>query len=835
MSSTENTGTPASGSGVSRRALLTAAIGGAGAVALVGTTAGSAVAAGRGGRPAAGSTGPGAGVGAHRPGRLRFGRENAVDWAGVQQQLAAVGPSVTAPISGVVTNKYTPGMLLGNGYFGATVGDSSAAQQTFHFGVHNFWGNATYTATTWQGSVLGAGSLTVSAPGAKTAAGYAMTTDLAGAAVTTVLAFSGVKVTLRSWTADNDSVLVTEISSPAGSASVKLSALQSVPVDATYPSGAGVRSGALWTTRQNQSPTFTATGYTPPSLRATIASATRLVGANFASTSSTANTATGTFTLPGGGSATLVTVYRSHAQDVSDTTTAPTPSQLASTAATAAAAIDASWLTSAAAGHTAFWQDFWTRSNIAVGDQQLEAFYFNAQYVLGSATRSGADAPSLWGQWPTNDTPEWGGRYFLNYNEEALYYGAFSSNHADLSEPYRQVILNEVAWQRNITHAAGYQGTAYQRTLTPFHLYESQPATVAVAATKDWTKLPADQKSNGSFAALPLIWHWEYTRDQNYLKTQLYPLLKELDAFWRDFAVWDGTRWVYQHSSAHEGGNDTNPNLDLGFTRKVINTLLTTSAILGVDADLVPVWQSYLDKLSAYPTGTYNGETVFYTAEIVDNPSNPVYALFEPGNQPINMEGGIFPGEQLSIGGDPALLKIAINTIDQMGSWGDAKNPSANNGFPKEFTIAARSGWPAEDLVEKFKASIAYLWRSSNNTVFQGGGGIETTGATETLNSMLMQSEAGVIRVFPCWPSSRDASFTLLAKGAFLVSSAIRGGTVDSIALTSQVGGEVTVELPWSGGTATVTDSTGAAVASTVSDNQVSFATRAGAGYEVAP
>ncbi|WP_194916262.1 glycosyl hydrolase family 95 catalytic domain-containing protein [Catenulispora rubra] len=800
---------------VGRRAVLGGTAAGVGAV-LVG--AGTEVARATGSRPAAEAAATG------------------ISWPAVQAQLAAVNPHVTKPISGVVTNKYTPGMLLGNGDIGVVVGDSSATQQTFSFGKSDFWGSDRKTTSplVWQPSILPVGKLTVAASGASAASsGYSMTTDLAGATVTSVLALSNATVTMTSWTADNDSVLITQLSSKAGSSSVSLTATVTLPVDSAYPSGAGALNGTqLWLTRQNNT-----SGNGNVSMQATAASATQLVGAKFTKTStsktSSQTSATGTFTLAGGATATLVTAFRSHAQDVSDSSTAPTPTQLRDQAVTASSAIDAAWITGAASTHAAFWQDFWTRSSVVVGDSQLEAFYFNAQYVLGSATRSGVhNPPSLWGQWLTNDTPNWGGRYFLNYNQEALYYGAFSSNHAELSEPYRRLIYNEVPWQRNTTHGAGYQGTAFQRSMAPFHMYENQPSTAPVASKKDYTKLPADQKSNGTFAALPLIWHWEYTRDTTYLQTQLYPLLKELDAFWRDFAVFDGKRYVFQHSSAHEGGDDTNPNLDLGFARKVINTLLETSAILGVDANMQSTWQDFLTKLSAYPTGTYNGVTVFYTAEVINNPSLP--NKFEPGNQPINMEGVIFPGEQCSIGGDANLLQYAINSLTQMNSWGVTSGGNSNNGFCKEFTIAARVGWPAEDLVQKLKAAIAHLWRSSNDTDFQGGGGIETSGTIETLNSMLMQSEAGAIRVFPCWPTARDGSFTLLAKGAFLVSSAISGGSVASVGIISQTGGSATLVLPWHTGTATVT-ANGSSVPVTVSGGRATFATTAGTMYKVTP
>ena len=143
-------------------------------------------------------------------------------------------------------------------------------------------------------------------------------------------------------------------------------------------------------------------------------------------------------------------------------------------------------------------------------------------------------------------------------------------------------------------------------------------------------------------------------------------------------------------------------------------------------------------------------------------------------------------------------LRIAQNSMQEMNSWAATKGPNSENGFCKIFPIAARIGWPAGDLVAKFKAAILYQWRPSNLTVFQDGGGIETSGSVEGLDSMLLQHEDGILRVFPDWPSSMDASFTRLrAKGAFLVSSEQRGGAVTSIEVVSEQGGPLTIQSPW--------------------------------------
>ena len=161
--------------------------------------------------------------------------------------------------------------------------------------------------------------------------------------------------------------------------------------------------------------------------------------------------------------------------------------------------------------------------------------------------------------------------------------------------------------------------------------------------------------------------------------------------------------------------------------------------------------------------------------------------LFAPGDQPINLEGLVFPGENLAIGGDAAELEIARDSMQEMNSWGVTPGGNSHNGFCKIFPIAARIGWPADDLIAKFKAAILYQWRPSNLTVFQSGGGIETAGSIEAIDSMLLQHEGGVLRVFPDWPADKDAGFTrLLAKGAFLVSSEQRSGTVAFVNITSE-------------------------------------------------
>jgi hypothetical protein len=776
------------------------------------------------------------------------------DWSAVRGLLSGIEGVATTPPSHLVTTHFTDGMLLGNGDIGVTVGGTTSTQR-FLFGKSDFWGSTLNPGRNrLEDSIISLGGLTLSSPtpSVDPAPVYRMEQDILNAEVRTTMRLGTTVVSMRSWTADSDNVFVTELSSAGGSDPVTIGADLALPTTPIFPATAGVTDGALWVTRETN--LVAANQY-----HARAAIALRLQGAAFESPASGPDDASASFVLQPGRVVRLVTVFRSDGR-IGLAGPAATALRDAALAAPAEVTGDGDRVENLLQGHRAWWKRYWLRSFVHVNDSVLEDYYYGALYVMGSASRSPNLAPSMWGPWITSDgmatdssnpsvrcqCPAFGGRYFENYNEEAPFYGVFSANRPQLALPYADFVFRETPFQVNVTHALGYQGSSWTRSFAPFDLFQPVPAIVPVAPVKNPPVFPhagsRDQKSNATFAALPAIWYYEYTLDRKYLRDRLYPLLKQLDAFWRDWMVFDGTRFVIQHSSAHEAGDDTNPNLDLGFIRKVEELLLGTSRTLGVDADLRPVWQDVLDRLSAYPTGIVNGKEVYLIAETVDyHDPTKQNLLFEPGNQPINMEGGVFPGENISIGGDPHLLQVALNSLDQMNSWAATPEPSGgtHNGFPKIFPIAARAGWPADDLLARFKTAILFQWRPTNLTVEERGGGIETMGSIEGLDSMLMQSEGGAVRLFPDWPASHDASFTRLrAKGAFVVSSELRAGRVRSATVTSEAGGTLRLADPWSDGRVRVVqvggdEGEGRAVRFTLSGGVISFRTQPGATYRV--
>src|SRR5438045_68750 len=190
-----------------------------------------------------------------RPGLAAAGATG--DWAEVQSILSGIQGRASAPIGNVTTNKFTPGMLLGNGDLGVVAGGSSTSNQKFYLGKGDFWGTAWNSGhSKLVTAILSLGNLTISSPTASPNPGpvYRMTQDLLNAEVRSTVQLGSTTVNMRSYTADSDNVFVTELSSAAGSPSVSLNIALALPAPdthTTYPTTVGASGGTIVATRHN--------------------------------------------------------------------------------------------------------------------------------------------------------------------------------------------------------------------------------------------------------------------------------------------------------------------------------------------------------------------------------------------------------------------------------------------------------------------------------------------------------------------------------------------------------------------------------------------------------
>ncbi|MGN0519988.1 MAG: glycosyl hydrolase family 95 catalytic domain-containing protein [Candidatus Fimenecus sp.] len=445
------------------------------------------------------------------------------------------------------------------------------------------------------------------------------------------------------------------------------------------------------------------------------------------------------------------------------------------------------------AAHTAWWKAFYAKSAFEVADEQLELNWYACQYHLAICARNEKFPPGIYGNFITVENVNWHGDYHLNYNYEAPFYALCNSNHTELTDCYFTPLLEFLPRGKQCAKAyLNCNGVYYPVGMLPkglFSEYSEPPAP--------YEKMFLGQKSNAAYAAVIAVMRWNATRDTAYAAEHLYPFLKEVGAFWEDFLVYEGGRYVIHDDAIHEVPyyvDNFNPRthqkeihaknnlLSLGLVRMVFGALLDMAKALGQDAEKYEKWQDILEKLSDYPTFRKRLKKVFRYTEKGMSWNNGNFLCLQH----------IYPVGQWGRQGKEELLQIARNTFFINDRWCD--DNATNSIFP----CAVRLGISPKLILEKLKLNYK-KFQQPNLLMLHGGGCLENCCLTAaTLNEMVLQSYEGVLRIFPNWDKDLDCRFeNLRADGAFLVSAQIENGEITDIEIVSEQGGTLVLENPF--------------------------------------
>ena len=730
--------------------------------------------------------------------------DDLTEWSNVQSLIGQYYGSWSAPPTNVVTSNMTQGPILGNGDMAVVMGGDYNSE-TYYVSKSDFWSYINSDGGDGSPKTVGGIDIKNKNAGSNAGAGeYSAIQDILNAEVRTSLPFGGAPVSTRAWMAPNENVLVVEISPDTPGQSVDIQADIWTKVNTDYITSAGVRDGAVWAARvspiRGEWVCYAAMG-------------AKVLGAeNVSMTSDGTSVSTIEFTVPADGKAYL-TVSLEGGKEVG--TAIPD-------ALSAAEALDEERVSELDADRAAWWKDYWLKEYVTLDDSQLEEYYYGALYSMGASARTGKTPPGLFGNWITTDSPAWSGDYTLDYNYYGPFNGMSSSNRLDQIYPMFQPILDFIpAGRERAENIKSVNGVEYPNGL---------PGVQYPTHIGPWgmeTYFDCGMKSNAAFAALPFLWYYDYTKDEDFLRDVAYPYLREVVDFWDEYLQINpetGKYTVYE-SSAREswsGSNDINPVLDVAFVTRIYQEIIPMSETLGVDEDRREKWNDILENMSPLPTTEYNGKTVFKEAD-----NRPEMATEGVGDNPVNMQS-IYPGGLIGLDSDPELLQTARNSLEVMDSW------NQGNAFANIFVMGARVGWPASDLMNKLKERLEMI-KAPNLTYQSDGHGLEGAGAIEAINSMLMQSTEGVLRFFPVWPADHEANFTRMrAVGAFLVNAAQKDGVTQYAEIYSEKGETCTVENPWDGKRLLVY-SDGEEVAAVADGDRYTFNTEAGKTYTLEP
>jgi hypothetical protein len=440
--------------------------------------------------------------------------------------------------------------------------------------------------------------------------------------------------------------------------------------------------------------------------------------------------------------------------------------------------------------HKQWWKNYWEKSFVSIPDDVIEKQYYVSLYGIASASRDAEFPPPIFGTWITAEQPAWGGDYHLNYNHMAPFYALYSANRIEQAEPYYRPLLAIIPrghYYSKKLHNID-DGILLPVGIGPLGIESTRWTPTMEKHRAGWKDKGVEdegmfwgQKSNASYAVVNLSMQFYHTWDKEFCQ-KVYPFVKATANFWEKYLVYENGRYVDNNDAIHEATkNDVNPILALGLIKLTMQTVTDMSILLDVDSDKREKWMHIHDHISEFPTQEIKGKTVF--------------RLTEKG---MNWAGGntlgiqhIYPAGQIGLDSDPKLREIAKNTIDAKQRWLDS------NGSNSFFPAAVRIGYDPKIIMQQLR-------RYSTNTCPNGfqlnnPHGIENFSTVpNTINEMLCMGHKNVVRIFPVWDRTQDASFyQIRVEGAFIVSSTLKDGEVTELSIYSEKGRPLCLLNPW--------------------------------------
>ncbi len=458
--------------------------------------------------------------------------------------------------------------------------------------------------------------------------------------------------------------------------------------------------------------------------------------------------------------------------------------------------------------------------------RQLETMLFQyGRYLTIASSRENSQLPSnLQGVWNKDMRPAWHADYHTNVNLQMNYWPTYVTNLAECGKP----LISYVDSLRE-------PGRVTAKIYAGIESTDENPENGFMAHTQNnpfgWT-CPGWSFSWGwSPAAMPWIIQncWEYydfTRDEDYLKENIYPMMKEEATLYDQMMIQDADgKLVSSPSYSPEHGPYTSGNTyEQSLIWQLYEDVITAAEIVGeTDTAKIDTWISNQQNLKGpIEIGDDGQVKEWYDETTLGSMGGEGF-----GHRHISHMLGLYPGDLITIK-TPEWLEAARvsmeNRTDASTGWGMGQRINT--------WARLRDGNRAYKLItDLFKNGIyANLW--DTHPPFQIDGNF---GYTSGVAEMLLQSNVDCIDLLPALPDvwTEGEVEGLVARGNFEVGLNWSNGNLISVGITSNKGNDAVVQYD-NIAVAKVVDQNGKAVKTDkISDSKISFATEAGKSYKI--
>ncbi|HFI0622523.1 TPA: glycoside hydrolase N-terminal domain-containing protein [Streptococcus suis] len=422
--------------------------------------------------------------------------------------------------------------------------------------------------------------------------------------------------------------------------------------------------------------------------------------------------------------------------------------------------------------------------------QELEELFFQfGRYLMITSSRDGKNAlpANLQGVWNAVDNPPWNSDYHLNVNLQMNYWPVYSTNMAETAIPLIKYI-NDMRYYGRIA-AKEYANVVSQEGEENGWLAHTQ-ATPFGWTTPGWSYYWGWSPASNAWIMQNVYDYYKFTKDEEYLRSTIYPMLKETAKFWNSFLHYDqeSDRWVSSPSYSPEHGTITIGNTyDQSLVWQLFHDFMEAAKILNTDQELVDQIKVKFEKLKPLHINSEGRIKEWYEE---DTSKFTAAHQGQPGHRHVSELVGLFPGTLFNKD-NQEYLDAAKATLNHRGDGGTGWSKA------NKINLWARllDGNRAHRLLsEQLKSStLTNLW--DTHPPFQIDGNF---GATSGMTEMLLQSHSGYIALLPALPDAWASGQVtgLMARGNVQVDMSWANKNLDKVRLLSNKGGQLIIDYP---------------------------------------
>ena len=430
--------------------------------------------------------------------------------------------------------------------------------------------------------------------------------------------------------------------------------------------------------------------------------------------------------------------------------------------------------------HCAWWKGFWEKSGISIPDPFMEHHWYLTNYLLASCSRKGGYPMQLQGLWTADNgnLPPWKGDYHHDLNTQLSYLHYLKANHLEEGECFLDFL-----WKM-MEKGEAFAGSFYQTEGMCL------PSIMGLDGT------PLGGWAMYAFSPTNQIWlcqiferHYRYTGDRQFLRERAFPYMKKTAACIRGLLVEKDGKYFLPVSSSPEIHDDTiqafltpNSNYDLALMRYLFAQLAQLSEEL--ENGEAEVWREILNKL---PELAVNEQGILMLSPDEELKESHRHFSHLMGIHPLRLvDYHDEKGKQI--------IDANIHRQEILGSgyWVGYSftlmaEMYAIQGNGNGAAYQLRTFWDSFCSVNGFHLNGDYKNHGVSQWHYRPFTLEGNMCAADALQEMLLQSEKGVIDLFPAipddWQTKRVAFRNFRAEGGILISAKLEEGQVTELKL----------------------------------------------------